>query len=158
MLAEAARAAEQLAHDEQRPAVAEDLAGLATGQYSPVAAHRETMLIAPTSWIGWQVCYLDRLVRRKRILVLADEQAYVARIATRRHPGTAGRMMTALQTAHAPRLATDAFDELGESFRGELLLPTHEVRHCSQDLERRDRPASGLYRSLHRASPTWSRR
>ena len=23
------------------------------------------------------------------------------------------------------------------------------VRHCSQDLERRDRPASGLYRSLH---------
>ena len=50
--------------------------------------------------------------------------------------------MTALQTAHAPRLATDAFDELGESFRGELLLPTHEGRHCSQDLERRDRPAS----------------
>ena len=32
--------------------------------------------------------------------------------------------MTAIQTSHAPALGTTAFDELGGSFRGELLLPT----------------------------------
>src|SRR5262245_60359727 len=32
--------------------------------------------------------------------------------------------MTAIQTPQAPPLETIAFDELGVSFRGELLLPT----------------------------------
>ena len=32
--------------------------------------------------------------------------------------------MTAIQTPQPPRLKTTAFDQLGASLRGELLLPT----------------------------------
>ena len=43
-LVEAIYAAEHLAHDQKRPAVAEDLGGLGNGAVLPVAAHRSTML------------------------------------------------------------------------------------------------------------------
>ena len=58
--------------------------------------------------------------------------------------------MTAIQPLQSAPLETTAFDDLGGSFRGELLPPTSPwLRHCLQDLERRDRPPSGLHRPLH---------
>src|SRR5262245_2101567 len=59
-LVEAARTAEHLAHDQKRPTVAEDLAGLGDRAVLRVAAHCPTMLEADR----WQVSYSDRLVRK----------------------------------------------------------------------------------------------
>ena len=64
-LVEAARAAEHLAHDQNRPTVAENLGGLGDRTVLRVAAHRPTMLAADRPAGLLTVCYSDRLVRKQ---------------------------------------------------------------------------------------------